>query len=199
MPSFLIPSYTAANVLTGSAMMFTQVYDADVPPVVPADSAVLGTAWSSPWTPIGATESGITFSFKRTMDDINIDEQVTPVDKRTKDVAFTLDVELSEDTLNSMLLAYGGGEITTTAAASGVTGVRVLEIASEPTYFSFGFEGINAYGEARRVMIPISVSQANAKTQYQRAKKQRTYMCSFESLVPPEDVVIREITAAALP
>lgn len=198
MPSF-IPSYTAANVLTGSAKMYTQVYNSAVPPVTPADSVALGTNWAAPWTPIGATENGVQFSFKRSTDDITIDEQVTPVDKRTKDVNFMIEVELSEDTLNTMLLAYGGGTVATTAAASGVTGVKVLTIASDLTYFSFGFEGINPFGLPRRVVVPISVSTANAKTRYQRAKKQRTYATSFESLVAPELVVIREVTAAALP
>jgi hypothetical protein len=194
-----IPAYTAANVLTGSAKMYTQIYNPQSPPVTPVDTLALGALWAAPWTPIGATESGVTFSFKRATDDITIDEQVTPVDKRTKDVNFTMDVELSEDTINSMVLAYGGGGIVTTAAASGVPGVKVLTISSDLTYFAFGFEGINPYGMPRRVVVPISVSTANAKTQYQRAKKQRTYSTSFESLVAPELVVIREITAAALP
>lgn len=198
MASF-IPAYTAANVLTGSAKMYTQVYNPQSPPVTPADTLALGSLWSAPWTPIGATESGVTFSFKRSTDDITVDEQVTPVDKRTKDVNFMMEVELSEDTLNSMVLAYGGGSIVTTAAASGVPGVKVLTISSEVSYFSFGFEGVNPYGQPRRVVVPISVSTANAKTKYQRAKKQRTYATSFESLVAPELVVIREITAAALP
>lgn len=194
-----IPSYTAANVLTGSAKMYTQVYDADVPPVTPVDTLGLGASWPAPWKPIGATENGVMFGFKRATDDITIDEQITPVDKRTKDLNFTIEVELSEDTIEAMMLAYGGGLITTTAAASGVPGVKVLQISSDLTYFSFGFEGINPFGMPRRVVVPISVSTANAKTRYQRAKKQRTYATSFESLVAPELVVIREITASALP
>jgi hypothetical protein len=194
-----IPSYTAGNVLTGSAKMYTQIYNRQVPPATPADSLALGTAWPAPWTPVGATENGVMFGFRRAADDITIDEQITPVDKRTKDLNFTIEVELSEDTVETMLLAYGGGVITTTAPASGVTGVKVLQIASDMTYFSFGFEGVNPYGMPRRVVVPISVSTANAKTRYQRARKQRTYATSFESLVAPELVVIHDVTAPALP
>jgi hypothetical protein len=192
-----IPTYTAANVLTGPAKMYTQVFDASAPPVVPEDSAILGAPWDDPWLPIGATESGVTFSFKRTTDKITIDEQVTPVDERTKDLSFTIEAELSEDTIDTMVLAYGGGGVTTTPAGSGTPGVTVLSIATDLTYFCFGFEGVNAFGMARRVMVPLSVSVGNAKTQYQRGKKQRTYSTSFESLVAPELVIIREITAAA--
>jgi hypothetical protein len=183
-----IPSYTAGNVLTGSAKMYTQIYNRQVPPATPADSLALGTAWPAPWTPVGATENGVMFGFRRAADD-----------KRTKDLNFTIEVELSEDTVETMLLAYGGGVITTTAPASGVTGVKVLQIASDMTYFSFGFEGVNPYGMPRRVVVPISVSTANAKTRYQRARKQRTYATSFESLVAPELVVIHDVTAPALP
>ena len=167
--------------------------------MVPADTATLGAAWPSPWTPVGATESGLAFDFKRTVDNIMIDEQVTPVDSRTKSLAFTINITLSEDTIATMLLAYGGGGITTIPASSGVAGVQVLQVATDLTYFSFGFEGVNAYGRARRVMVPITVSNGNAKTTYQRAKKQREYATVFESLVAPELVVIRDVTAAALP
>jgi hypothetical protein len=194
-----IPSYNAANVLTGPAKMFTQVYNPSIPPAVPADTATLGALWPAPWTPIGATETGLAFDFKRTVDNIMIDEQVTPVDSRTKSLAFTLVVDLSEDTISTMMLAYGGGGITTIPAASGQAGVQILQVATDLTYFSFGFEGLNAFGRARRVMVPISVSNGNAKTTYQRAKKQRAYQTSFESLVAPEQVVIRDITADALP
>jgi len=190
-----IPSYTAANVLTGSAKMYTQVYDADLPPETPDDDLELGELWDTPWKPIGATENGVMFGFKRATDDITIDEQITPVDKRTKDLNFTIEVELSEDTIETMMLAYGGGEITTVAAGAGTPGTKTLVISSDLTYFAFGFEGINPFGLPRRVIVPISVSTANAKTRYQRAKKQRTYATSFESLVAPELVVIREITA----
>jgi hypothetical protein len=193
-----IPSYTAANVLTGSAKMYTQIYDADLPPETPDDDLELGELWDTPWKPIGATENGVMFGFKRATDDITIDEQITPVDKRTKDLNFTIEVELSEDTIETMMLAYGGGEITTVAAATGIPGHKTLQISSDLTYFAFGFEGINPFGLPRRVIVPISVSTANAKTRYQRAKKQRTYATSFESLVAPELVVIREITAEAL-
>jgi hypothetical protein len=192
-----IPSYTAANVLTGSAKMYTQVYDADLPPETPDDDLELGELWDTPWKPIGATENGVMFGFKRATDDITIDEQITPVDKRTKDLNFTIEVELSEDTIETMMLAYGGGEITTVAAGAGTPGTKTLVISSDLTYFAFGFEGINPFGLPRRVIVPISVSTANAKTRYQRAKKQRTYATSFESLVAPELVVIREITAEA--
>jgi hypothetical protein len=198
MASF-IPTFNAANVLTGPCKAYTQVYNSAIPPVTPLDTLALGATWLAPWTPIGATEAGVTLSFKRSTDKITIDEQVTPVDERTKEVTFTLDVELSEDTIASMLLAYGGGGITTTPAASGVRGTQVLQIATDMTYFSFGFEGLNAFGFWRRVIVPVTVSVGSAKTTYQRSKKQRTYSTSFQSLVPPESVVIREMTAVALP
>lgn len=194
-----IPTFTGGNVLTGPCKAYTQVYNSAVPPVVPANTLGVGAAWSAPWTPIGATESGVTFGFKRSTDKITIDEQVTPVDIRTKEVTFDLVVELSEDTIATMLLAYGGGGITTVPAASGVIGTQTLQIATDMTYFSFGFEGLNPYGFWRRVVVPITVSVGNAKTVYQRSKKQRTYATSFESLVPPESVTIREMTAVALP
>lgn len=193
------PVYDRKNVLVGQAAMYFQPYDAETPAELPADTVALWTPWTSPWKAIGATTEGLTFGFSRETNNIMIEEQATPVDVRTTSINFTMQVTLSEDTLETMVLAYGGGEITTVAAGAGVIGSKTLEISSDQSYFSFGFEGKNNKGYWRRVLVPVVVSVAEAQTIYRRAESQRTYGVTLTSLVAPEEVIIREMTAPATP
>ena len=191
-----IPPFNRSNVLTGLASMYTMPLDGVNTPDLPDDTVALGTAWTAPWTPVGATQEGLAFEFSRNTQDITVEEQVTPVDVRTTDLAFNMNMVLSEDTLETMLLAYGGGTLTTTAAGASTPGTRTLQISSEVSYFAFGFEGKNAKAQWRRVLVPYCVSVGNASTTYRRADSQRMYEISLRSLVAPEDVIIKEWNAA---
>lgn len=192
-------TYDRSKVLVGQARPFVKPYDVNTPPVLPnSNSVALNGAWGSGWLELGATMNGLEFDFDRKTKRIMIEEQQTPVAVTTTDTTFAFNLELSEDSLDTMLLAYGGGLITTTAAASGTVGTRQLQIGTELTQFSFAFEGQNEYGFWRRVLVPVVVSVANAKTMYRRADKQRTYKVEFTSLVDPSQVTILEQFAVAL-
>lgn len=193
------PLYTRANVLTGVASGYYQVYNSAVPPVLPARTTTLNTTWTSPWTPIGATAGGLDFNFQRNLSPIMIEEQSVAIAQLTKDAKFSFSVELSEDTFKSMALAYGGGTITTVPAASGTVGYETLTPSAEVVQYSFGFEAANEFGFPRRVLVPIVIPNAQVKTQYNRASKQRTYMITLESLVPIEQCTFENVKAVALP
>jgi hypothetical protein len=193
----VIRQYVRDNVLVGQARPFIQPYDPAVPPALPADSVPLNGVWGGNWVELGATTKGLEFDFQRKTKKIMVEEQQTPVAITTTDTTFTFGLELSEDTLETMRLAYGGGTITTTAPGVGQLGIQTLQISSELVDFSFGFEGVNEHGFWRRVLVPVVVSVAQAKTQYVRADKQRTYKVQFESLVDPTQVTLRQMTAVA--
>lgn len=193
------PAYARANVMVGQARCFVQPYNAGSPPALPANTVALGGTWASPWAAIGATMNGLTFNFKRDVNDIMIEEQRVPVAKLTKMTTFTFDLELSEDTLTTLQLAYGGGTLTTVAAASGQPGYQNLVVNPELQLFSFAFEAENAFGMARRVLVPIVSIVSNAKTTFRRADQQRTYNVAAESLVEVDQCTFRDINAVALP
>ena len=190
----LTPSYERRNVLTGLAAMFLQSVNPVTPAALPLDTVVLGATWTAPWLPLGATQEGLSFGFSRDSSDINIEEQPNPVDVRTSSLAFNADVTLSEDTLETMRIAYGGGTITTVSGTASVFGYQVLEISDEMEDFAFGFEGENQHKLPRRVLIPVVKSVGDIETGYRRAEEQRLYSVSFRSLVPLKDVKIRNIT-----
>lgn len=199
MPSFT-PTYNRERVTSGLTAIRLAPYDSADPAELPADTVALGGAWPAtpqPWTPIGATEQGASFLFRRSTQSHMIEEQLTPVGVETTEVEFRIEATLAEDTLETMRLAFGGGTIDTTAAGVGQPAKKTLTLSSDLEHFALGMEAKNSYGHPRRILIPEIVSIADVETVYRRAAGLRLYKVSFWSLVPIEDVIIDEITAPA--
>lgn len=171
-----------------------QLWLAPVASSFPADDVTITT----PFKYSGATQEGVTMSFTQNTSDINVDEQATPVDTpvQTTDVNFA--AVLSEDTLETMKLAFGGGTIVVVAAATGVMGKRTLSLASKLDKLALIFEGLGPDGFYRRVQVPVVSSTANAQVAYRRASEARRYAVTFRALVDPSDIDIIEKTATAL-
>lgn len=197
------PAYVRTNVLAGQARMFLQKLTPTSVPALPLDSVALNGAWPATgfniWVPIGATLDGMHLKFQRSTQDINIEEQLTPVIVNTTSIDMGVDVTLSEDTINTMLAAYGGGTTTLVVAASGIAGKTNLTIGSDADSFAFGFEAVNSFGLVRRVLIPSVVSVGQAETLYRRAADARRYAVTFRVTCAPEQVIFQEWTAAPLP
>ena len=197
MPTF-VPQYNPSKVLTGLAAVYLQPYVPGTPPALPADTVALGTAWTTPWVPVGASANGASLDFQRATDTIEVEEQMTPVDYRTKSLTMTVNIELAEDDLQTMQWAFGGGTITTTAASTGVAGTSTLVIADEMSTFGLGMEAQNSNGFWRRILVPQVKSVAQIKTAYRRSNAPRTYSVSFESIVQPSQITIKTMDTAAL-
>lgn len=200
----LTPQYVRENIITGQAQVYLQPFVLATPGELPADDEPLGFPWEPPWEAVGATLEGITVTFSREAQDIRIEEQSTPVDQKTTSAGFTIGATLSEDTLNTMRYAYGGGSIETTAAATGTPGVQRLKISEEVEHFVLGLEGqapprVGIATPWRRILIPDVTSVAEVETPYRRADGQRVYPVTFTSLVPVSAIDIVELNAAALP
>jgi hypothetical protein len=201
MPSF-IPIYDRTKVMPGMAQIYLAPYSVASPAVLPADTVALGGTWPAspqPWTPIGATEDGVTMAFRRNTTDQMIEEQMTPVGVETADADLRYECSLSEDTLETMRIAFGGGTVTTTAAATGQIGKKVLVLSTDLDHFALGFEAKNPDGFFRRMLIPDIVSIADISTPFRRAAGPRRYRVAFRALVAPEAVTIVNKTANALP
>jgi hypothetical protein len=194
-PGSFIPPYDADAVNVGLASMYVGAWDPATPLELPADTVELGEAWPTGWTPLGATDSGLEFAFSRKTNDITIEEQIVAVDTNTDSLTFEMNVTLAQDTLQTMKLAYGGGKVTDIAPTATTPGIRTLTIATDLDTLSFGFEVQNEFGFWRRYFVPKVKSVANVKTTFSRSKDKRMYAVTFQSLVAPEDVVVREKTA----
>jgi hypothetical protein len=137
--------------------------------------------------------------FTRETTDITIEEQVNPVDVATNTLDPRIEATLSEDTLETMVTAYGGGTITAVAKTVSTPGISTLAISSELTHLTMGMEAQNNMGFWRRVLFPDVLSVAQVETSYRRAETQRLYAVSFRMVNPLSALVIKEMTAAAGP
>lgn len=199
----LTPRYTRKNVIRGMAQLWTRPQDDTA--TLPSNALALGGDWSTPatgnalWTPTGASESGATLRFSRSTNDISIEEQLNPVDIATTSIDPRIEVTLSEDTLETMKLAYGGGTITTVAPATGVPGYRELTVAQDIDHLTLGLEGMNTKLQWRRILWLDVLSVADVETSYRNAETQRLYAVSFRLVSPISSMIIREWNLAALP
>lgn len=192
------------NVTVGEGRLFTApsgtAYPADDAPVNQGVGGVL-LDWTAPagWVAAGATQEGLTLGVVQNTNDIPIEEQSTPARVTITTTEISVSTVLSEDTLETLKLAYGGGTITTTAAATGVIGKKQLVLAEGVTELALGFDGFNKQGFFRRVKLPRVLSVANVQTAYRRAADARRYGVTFRCIAPPSQVTIYDKTAAALP
>jgi len=196
------PTYDRKRVMSGMAAVYLAPYNETSPAALPADTVALGGTWPAspqPWTPVGATEQGASFLFRRSTQSLTVEEQLTPVLVETTEIEFKVEAVLAEDTLETMRTAFGGGTITTQAAATGVIGKKTLALASDLDHFSLGLESKNSYGFWRRILIPEIVSIADVEVLNRRAASLRLYKVSFWSLSAIESVTLKDMTAAALP
>lgn len=191
----MIPRYVRKNVIRGAAAVWYRPQDDTAE--LPDNDLELGGDWAGVkgdalWTPVGASESGATMRFSRSTTDISIEEQMSAVDIATTAVDPRIEITLSEDTLETMKLAYGGGTITTVAPSSTMPGYRELRIAEDIEHLTLGLEGMNTKNKWRRVLWLDVLSVADVETSYRRAETQRLYACSFRLVSPIPDAIIRE-------
>lgn len=199
MPGFT-PVYDRKRVMSGLAAALLAPYDETDLAELPADDDPLGVTWPStpqPWTPVGATEQGVSLLFRRSTQSQMIEEQLTPVGVETTEVEFKIEMTLAQDTLETMRTAFGGGTIETTAAAAGQVAKKRLTLSSDLDHFSLGLESKNTYGLPRRILVPEIVSIADVEQVNRRAASLRLYKVSFWSLSPIEDVIFEEVTGPA--
>jgi hypothetical protein len=201
MPSFT-PTYQRKRIMAGQVQVRLAPYNETTPATLPADTVELGGTWPTtpqPWTVIGATQEGVSLVFRRSTQNLTIEEQMTPVSVETTEVDVRVEAVLAEDTFETMKVAFGGGTISTQAAASGTIGKKTLVLASDLDHLALAFEGRNTFGFFRRMLVPDVVSVADIEQVNRRAASLRLYKVSFMSLVALEDMTFIEKTAAALP
>ena len=181
------PTPTVGNVIIGTGIMLTSAVGTSVP-----SDANLGvtSAWTGlGWAYVGATLDGVTSTFAPTTQDINIEEQPTPVGVAISTATLTFTCNMSEETLNNVNLAWGNaGAIAVTAAGAGQPGKSVLTLSTNFTNVAAVIIGKNAYGYAGVLYVPQMMSAGQVQTAYRRAAQQRVYpltlnsVCSFSSI-----------------
>lgn len=190
------PSYTTTNVLYGTGILFTAVVGTSVP----SDQNLgVGSAWTGlGWAYVGATEAGVTVTFNPSTQNINIEEQPTPVGVAVNTADLQVTCSLSEETLANVNLAWGnGGTIAVTPPGAGQPGKSVLTLSTNFQTMALALIGKNQEGYARVLSIPTVISAGQVQTAYRRAAQQRLYPLTLSAVCPFTSISWTDLTAIA--
>lgn len=190
------PSYTTGNVILGTGILFTAATGTSVP----SDANLgVGTAWTGlGWAYVGALLDGVTVTFNPTTQDINIEEQPTPVAVAVTTANLTITCNMSEETLANVNLAWGNaGSIAVTSAGAGQPGKQVLTLSTTLTQVACALVGKNAAGFAGVLQIPQVISAGQVQTAYRRAAQQRVYPLTLNSVCPFNNITWTYLTSPA--
>jgi hypothetical protein len=190
------PNYVTGNVVYGTGILFTAV----VGTAVPSDQNLgVGSAWTGlGWAYVGATEAGVTLTFNPTVQNINIEEQPTPVAVAISTADLQITTSLSEDTIGNVNLAWGnGGSIAVTPPGAGQPGKSVLTLSTNFQTMAVALVGKNNLGFARVLSIPVVVSAGQVQTAYRRAAQQRLYPLTLTAICPFNQITWTDLTAIA--
>ena len=184
---------TGSNVLVGLAQLY--IAPASTASPVFAGTGLITTP-TTPWVAVGFTESGVTLTVDRKVDEIHVEEQSTPVLVTPNTVDVTIDVTFAEDTIANMATAYGGATVTTTAATSTTPATSSLALAEALSEVALAGVGVNAFGFARLFYVPIMQASGKVKTEYRRTKTPRSYPVTFNAICPLASIVVTDATSA---
>ena len=190
------PNYTTTNVLYGVGILFTAIPGT----AVPSDQNLgVASAWTGlGWGYVGATEAGVTVTFNPSTQDLNIEEQPTPVAVVVNTATLQITLSLSEETLSNVNLAWGnGGSIAVTPAGAGQPGKSVLTLSTNFASMACAVIGKNQLGFARVLSIPSVMSAGQVQTAYRRAAQQRLYPLTLNATCPFSQITWTDLTAIA--
>jgi hypothetical protein len=190
------PAYATQNVLYGVGILFTAIPGT----ALPSDQNLgVSTAWTGlGWAYVGATEAGVTVTFNPSTQDINVEEQPTPVAVIVSTATLQITCSLSEETLTNVNMAWGnGGSIATTPAGAGQPGKQVLTLSTNFASMACAVIGKNQQGFARVLNIPTVMSAGQVQTAYRRAAQQRLYPLTLNATCPFSQITWSDLTAVA--
>lgn len=195
------PAYTPTNVLYGLGVLLTSPLAAPgMGAAVPSDANLgVGSAWLSlGWSYVGATEAGCTVTYNPSTQNINIEEQPTPVGVAVSTATLQVTTNLSEETLANVNLTWGNsGSVATTAAGAGQPGKQVLTLSTTFQQLSIALIGANQLGFARVLYVPQVISAGQVQTAYRRAAQQRLYPLTLSAVCPFSSISWTDLTAVA--
>jgi hypothetical protein len=193
---FVAPNYDTTQVLYGVGYLFTAPYGTNPPSL---DNYGDSTQWAAAsWSYVGATDQGVQNAFTPNMSLIQIEETPIPVASLVSTATFQVTTSMSEENLNNINLAYGGGgTITNYSSGAGQPAMSVLSLSSNFPYLACAILGQNNLGYPRVYIIPKIQSAGTVTTNFRRAANARLYPLTLNALCNLNQITISDITGNA--
>jgi hypothetical protein len=166
--------------------------------VLPAPTQV--TVTYARWHPIGSTDAGWSFVSNKTTQEINIEEQSTPVATTISTQTLSVQGDMAEDITSTLAMAYNmnagfNQAATATASAAALPGYHLLTPTDTPILYAVALIMANPvnpkYGNVPRwLYIPQATCLANATAAFRRATAKRMYTVDFSSVCPIGQIAI---------
>lgn len=197
--------YDANNVVVGQAAVFTAPMDTALPALTGFNTAdPFDTAFfTSPWTPVGATEQGWQLGQDKSTQAINIEEQAAQVGQTMTSQTISLQGSLSEDITRTLTLAMNA-TAAATAASTTTPGYDTITPSDDVILYAVACVTTNVADGAtpgttrslgRIHYAPRWSSLGNISTSFRRAAGQRLYAVNFQTVSKSSDIKIINFTA----
>jgi len=142
---------TVTNIIISPATL----YYAPVGETKPDESTVdYGSAWGGNWTDLGYTLEPVSLAFDRTIFELMVQQETTPVKRQIEMETIAFETVLAEITATNLSLALGGTS-STTAAGAGQRAYDELKMGGDVAISSYawGFEGF--YEDSSGNQFPV--------------------------------------------
>lgn len=143
---------TATNILLGGAIMYYALYGE----AVPADSVVAGGSWGGTWARMGFTKAPLSLLYETTEMEVEVEEELTPIDETVITERMTVSTTLAELTTAYAGLITSNTPVVTPPGA-GQVGKSVLNVGGDiiKVKYALGVEGI--YRDSAGLEFPARV------------------------------------------
>lgn len=188
--------YNAANVIVGQAAVYFAPANTALPVLStwniadPFDATFL----TSPWVHCGATDQGWTVTPTKNKQEINIEEQSTPVAVTLTSQMLTISGALSED-ISPILGMALNADVVATSPTSTVPGYDTLTLNDIPKLYAVALVTTNPQGYGRIIYAPSWTQLDGAAVAFRRAAAKRTYAVAFETVCQTNLIKVINFTA----
>ena len=162
-------------------------------------------AWPSAWHQLGYTDAGSVFSYSTSFEDIEVEEELFPVDSDAIRAAGSMTFALAEQTANNLLIALNAGTVddrVSAATGSFTDGVWVepVVLGSEKKVM-IGWDALdyNQAGSAfGRIVARQCIQTGDLSITRRKGNNKATYSCVFTFQKPTGSQPFRAFFPTAL-
>lgn len=119
-------------------------------------------SFSSPYTEVGYTDDGVTFTYTAETSDIEVEEETIPIDRRLTKETIEVTCNMAESSLANLALAMGGSVKAGNIVNIGGGTLKTLNLK---------IEGLTPDGKLRYILMPKATMTGAMATSYKKGEK----------------------------